>query len=99
MSEKKVPDHIMKIFKQESARLQQLDEMSSEYSNILNYLEWTASLPYGVITIFKLILKINLLIPHPKKLKKKKIFFFRFRARTTLTWIRRKPSSMSTTTA
>lgn len=43
-----VPKHILEVYNENMKRLMSLGEESSELTNVKTYLEWIASLPYGV---------------------------------------------------
>lgn len=45
---KKMPKHVMTVYNENLKRLMSISGESSELSNLKGYLEWIASLPYGV---------------------------------------------------
>jgi ATP-dependent Lon protease len=61
MQGKKIPKHVMTIYNENMKRLMSLGGESSELTNLKGYLEWIASLPYGVNFQPFFILNFNLL--------------------------------------
>lgn len=48
LKECKPPEHVLKIFEEESKRYLMMDDMSSESNMLRTYLDWISGLPYGL---------------------------------------------------